>query len=143
MEVSVVTAMRVPHRGDLLAARYALAASDQHGVEVAVKGVDVFHAPAFAIGVPHDDNVAPPQVDVAGKYNDAVTDAVNGVPKVGIPAPNSIPVFPKMSVRTKAAGFVVTFRLWFSDWKIEAVGDLGKTGIQRAADGGDHFRRIF
>src|SRR3954468_15673102 len=106
MEVSVITAMGIAHGRNLLATRDALAAAHQHGVEVPVKCVDVFDVPAVAVGVADDDYVAPSQMNVAGKDHDPVTNAVNRVPQVGVPAPGAIPVFPKVSVRAKAARFI-------------------------------------
>src|SRR5438270_10010697 len=104
MQMGVVLPVCSAHRRDLLAARDACAAAHQHRVEVAVKGVDVADVAILPIGVPDDYHIPPAQMNVPGKNHDAVADAVDRVPQIGVAASNPVPIFTQMPTGPKSAG---------------------------------------
>src|SRR5436190_11271210 len=131
MQVRVVLAVGRAHRGDLLATRDPLTATDEHFLKMTVKGVDVFHVAALAVSVPHDYDVAPAKMNVAGENHNAVSGAVNCVAQIGVAAASAVPIFAHVSAGSEPARFVITFRFGFADGEIEAVGDLGKAHVER------------
>src|SRR2546423_12916125 len=93
MQVRVVLAVGRTHGRDLLAAADALTPAHHHFLEMAVERVDVFHVAALAISVPHDNDISPTQVNVAGEDDDSIANAVNRISQIRVAAPDAVPVF--------------------------------------------------
>src|SRR5450432_1181820 len=91
---------------------------------MAIKRVDRFHDPVFAIIMPNDDDVAPAEMNVPREDDYAVANAVDRIVEIAIAATDAIPILARMLVRTKAARLVITSPVRVPDWEIETVRQL-------------------
>src|SRR6476619_4021778 len=109
------------HRRDLLATRDPLTATDEHFLKVTVKRVDVFDVAALAVSVPHDNDVAPAQMNVTGENYNAVAGTVNRIAQIGVAAASAVPILAHGSARPETPRLVVAFRFGLADREITAV----------------------
>src|SRR5438477_7288094 len=127
--------MRCADGPDFLAARHRLATTHENAAKMPIERVDVFDRAVLPISVPHNDHVSPAHVTVARENHHAGADTANRVPKIGVSAANSIPIFTEMSIRPETARFVVTLGIRYPQGKIEAVREFGKRRLRSQADG--------
>src|SRR5438034_9981539 len=127
--------MRCADGPDFLAARHRLATTHENAAKMPIERVDVFDRAILLISVPHNDHVSPAHVTVARENHHAGADTANGVPKIGVSAANSIPIFAEMSIRPETARFVVTLGFLYPQGTFEAVCEFGYCRLRSRADG--------
>jgi len=109
MQVRFVLAEVVPDASNLLAPAHLVTLLDTEFQQVAIQRIDVFQFRAFVVGVADNDDVAPANMVIPGKDDNAVGRGIHRVAQVRIAAPHAIPIFAEVSIRPVTARNVVAF----------------------------------
>src|SRR5581483_3027344 len=133
MQVRVIKPVRRSHGGNLLATSHGLAFANKNVEKMPIKGIDRSNRAALAVTVPHDDDVAPAHMTVPRKNDQTVANAINRVAQIGVAASDAVPIFSKMSVRTKPARLIITLRIGSPDRKIESIREFRERSFEMFA----------
>src|SRR5689334_23314128 len=98
MKMRIVKSVGVADRRDLLSASHSLTALHHDSIEMAVERIDVTRSDSVAIGVAHNNHVAPALMTIARENHHAVSNHRNWIAEIGIASANAVPVFAHVAV---------------------------------------------
>ena len=137
VQVSGVNAMAVTDRADLLPTLHHLIHPCLALVQMPVEAVDKNGAAIFfPIGVANNDHIPPAPLVVIRKNHHSISDGVNGISHVGVPATISIPVLPEVPIGPEPPENVIPLGIRLSHSLVKPISEGCLDGISGPGERG-------